>query len=180
LFESEKLIVLTAHRRENIISGGLDSIAKAVKRIAEEFPNVRIIDPMHPNPAVRNALVPILGNLKNVTLIDPVGVADMHNLLSRADLCLTDSGGLQEEAPALGLPVLVLRNETERPEAAEAGTVKVIGVEEDTIYSEAKTLLTDKAAYEKMANAVNPYGDGHSSEKIADILCKIALERSEN
>jgi len=177
LFESEKLIVLTAHRRENIISGGLDSIAKAVKRIAEEFPNVRIIDPMHPNPAVRNALVPILGNLKNVTLIDPVGVADMHNLLSRADLCLTDSGGLQEEAPALGLPVLVLRNETERPEAAEAGTVKVIGVEEDTIYSETKTLLTDKAAYEKMANAVNPYGDGHSSEKIADILCEVARNR---
>jgi len=177
LFESEKLIVLTAHRRENIISGGLDSIARAVKRIAEEFPNVRIIDPMHPNPAVRNALVPILGDLKNVTLIDPVGVADMHNLLSRADLCLTDSGGLQEEAPALGLPVLVLRNETERPEAAEAGTVKVIGVEEDTIYSETKTLLTDKAAYEKMANAVNPYGDGHSSEKIADILCEVARNR---
>jgi len=173
LYKAEKLIVMTAHRRENILDGGLDRIARAVKRIAEEFPNVRIIDPMHPNPAVRNALVPVLGNLPNVTLIEPVGVADMHNLLSRADLCLTDSGGLQEEAPALGLPVLVLRNETERPEAAEAGTVKVIGTNEDVIYNEAKTLLTDKAAYDKMSNAVNPYGDGHASEKIADILEKI-------
>jgi len=171
LYDSGRLIVMTAHRRENILDGGLDRIARAVRRIALEFPDVKIIDPMHPNPAVRNALVPVLGDLPNVTLIEPVGVADMHNLLSRADLCLTDSGGLQEEAPALGLPVIVLRNETERPEAAEAGTVKVIGTDEDVIYNETKTLLTDKAAYEKMANAVNPYGDGHASEKIADILC---------
>ncbi len=172
LFESEKLIVMTAHRRENI-GEGLDNIARAVRRIAEEFPNVRIIDPMHPNPAVRRSLEPVLGDLPNVTLIDPVGVADMHNLLSRADLCLTDSGGLQEEAPALGLPVLVLRNETERPEAAEAGTVKVIGVDEEVVYAETKRLLTDKSAYDAMANAVNPYGDGHASEKIADILVGI-------
>ena len=180
LYTEGRLIVLTAHRRENILDGGLDRIARAVKRIAEEFGDIKIVDPMHPNPAVRNALVPVLGDLPNVTLIEPVGVADMHNLLSRADLCLTDSGGLQEEAPALGLPVLVLRNETERPEAAEAGTVKVIGTDEDTIYNETKKLLTDKAAYDKMANAVNPYGDGHSSEKIADILCTVARYREEN
>ncbi len=172
LFAGKRVAVLTAHRRENQ-GEGLDHIARAVRRLALAYPDLLIIDPMHPNPAVRRSLVPVLGGLPNVVLTEPIGVADMHNLLSRSYLCLTDSGGLQEEAPALGLPVLVLRRETERPEAAEAGTVKVIGTDEDVIFAEAKRLLDDRAAYEKMANAVNPYGDGHASERIADILCSL-------
>ena len=124
------------------------------------------------NPAVRETAETILGKTQRVHLIKPLDVEDMHNLMSRSFLVMTDSGGLQEEAPACGVPVLVLRTETERPEAAQAGTVKVVGVQEESIYKNARILLTNKEEYEKMAKAVNPYGDGHACERIVNILCR--------
>lgn len=136
----------------------------------QEFSDVEVVYPVHMNPAVRETAERILGDMKQVHLIKPLDVEDMHNLMSRSFLVMTDSGGLQEEAPACGVPVLVLRTETERPEAVEAGTVKVVGVEMDDIVKNAKILLTDTAEYTKMAKAVNPYGDGHASERIAKIL----------
>lgn len=166
---SGRTILLTAHRRENL-GVPLENICRAVRRIAEAFPDVRIIYPVHLNPAVRDTVRAILGDAERVFLIEPVDVEDMHNLIARSHLVMTDSGGLQEEAPACGVPVLVLRRETERPEAVEAGTVKVVGVEEDVIFREATLLLTDKTAYEAMAHAANPYGDGHASERIAQHL----------
>lgn len=164
-----RVIVMTAHRRENL-GEGIANICSAVRRIAERYPDVTVVYPVHLNPAVRDTVFPALSGISNVRLCDPVDVTDMHNLMSRSNLCLTDSGGLQEEAPALGLPVLVLRSETERPEAAEAGTVKVIGTDPDVIFNETCRLLDDKTAYAAMANAVNPYGDGHASERIADAI----------
>lgn len=161
-----RLIVMTAHRRENL-GEGIASICRAVKRITEKYPDVSVIYPVHLNPAVRNTVFPLLGGVERVRLCEPLEVDDMHNLMARACLCLTDSGGLQEEAPALGLPVLVLRSETERPEAAEAGTVKVVGTDEDRIVSETSRLLDDTDEYRRMKSAKNPYGDGHASEKIA-------------
>jgi UDP-N-acetylglucosamine 2-epimerase len=163
-FDSAKYILLTAHRRENL-GKPLEQICTAVKQIVEQNPDVRVIYPMHLNPLVRNTAKEILGDLENVLLIDPVDVCDMHNLMDRCYMIMTDSGGLQEEAPALGKPVLVLRTETERPEAVEAGTVKIAGVETDTIVQMANELIRDKAAYEKQAEAVNPYGDGFASER---------------
>ena len=168
-FSSKRFIVLTAHRRENL-GAGIENICRAVKRLVGKFDDIEVVYPVHLNPAVRNTVFNILGNCERVHLIDPVDVTDMHNLMKRCYLCLTDSGGLQEEAPVFDLPVLVLRSETERPEAAEAGTVKVVGTDEDMIFSEASVLLTDKAVYDKMASAENPYGDGHASEKIADAI----------
>ena len=168
-FSSKRFIVLTAHRRENL-GQGIENICRAVKRLVEKFDDIEVVYPVHLNPAVRNTVFPILGDCERVHLIDPVDVTDMHNLMKRCYLCLTDSGGLQEEAPVFDLPVLVLRSETERPEAAEAGTVKVVGTDEDVIFDEASVLLTDKAVYDKMASAENPYGDGHASEKIADAI----------
>ena len=140
---------------------------------AEEYPEVVIVYPVHLNPAVRDVVFDVLGNTSNVKLINPVDVLDMHNLLARSFMIMTDSGGLQEEAPHFGKPVLVLRTETERPEAVEAGTVKVVGVDENDIYESAKRLLNDYNAYEKMAHAINPYGDGHASEKIVEALLNI-------
>ena len=138
-----------------------------------------VIYPLHLNPKVRGTAIPILNGEKNVVLTEPLGVLDMHNLMAKAYMVMTDSGGLQEEAPALGKPVLVLREETERPEAIEAGTASLAGVEEERIYEIAMKLLDDSAAYEQMAKAVNPYGDGRASERIADILQQIAQkERS--
>ena len=168
-FSSKRFIVLTAHRRENL-GAGIENICRAVKRLVGKFDDIEVVYPVHLNPAVRNTVFNILGNCERVHLIDPVDVTDMHNLMKRCYLCLTDSGGLQEEAPVFDLPVLVLRSETERPEAAKAGTVKVVGTDEDMIFSEASVLLTDKAVYDKMASAENPYGDGHASEKIADAI----------
>jgi UDP-N-acetylglucosamine 2-epimerase (non-hydrolysing) len=168
-FSSKRFIVLTAHRRENL-GQGIENICRAVKRLVEKFDDIEVVYPVHLNPAVRNTVFPILGDCERVHLIDPVDVTDMHNLMKRCYLCLTDSGGLQEEAPVFDLPVLVLRSETERPEAAEAGTVKVVGTDEDVIFGEASVLLTDKAVYDKMASTENPYGDGHASEKIADAI----------
>ena len=135
-----------------------------------EYPDIEVVYPVHMNPAVRETAKSILGELDRVHLIKPLDVEDMHNLMARSFLVMTDSGGLQEEAPACGVPVLVLRTETERPEAVEAGTVKVVGVKEDAIFENAKILLTNKEEYDKMAKAVNPYGDGHASERIARIL----------
>lgn len=162
-------IVLTAHRRENL-GEPMKAVFRAVRRITDAFPDVRVIYPVHRNPKVSEPAHEILGGHNRTYLTDPVDVLDMHNLLARCDLVLTDSGGLQEEAPAFGKPVLVLRTETERPEAVEAGTVKVVGVEEEAIMREASRLLEDDAAYKAMAHAVNPYGDGHASERIAEAL----------
>jgi UDP-N-acetylglucosamine 2-epimerase (non-hydrolysing) len=164
-----RLILMTAHRRENL-GKPLENICNAVKKIALEYPDVKIVYPVHLNPVVQNTAHSILGSLKNVSLCEPLGVDDMHNIMNRAALVMTDSGGLQEEAPALGKPVLVLRTETERPEAVCAGTVKMAGVEEEVIYKMAKELLDSDDAYKKMSHAVNPYGDGNACKRISQAL----------
>jgi UDP-N-acetylglucosamine 2-epimerase (non-hydrolysing) len=174
----EKLVVMTAHRRENL-DGGIASICRAVKRLADAHPELRFVYPMHPNPAVRSAVLPVLSDVGNVTLCEPVDVTDMHNLLARAWLCLTDSGGLQEEAPSFGLPVLLMRSETERPEAVRAGTVEVVGTGEFNIVAAVERLLYNPACYEFMSNAKNPYGDGKASERIADIIYSYFTEDSD-
>ena len=168
-FTDAKYILLTAHRRENL-GKPLEQICEAVKILATENKDVRFIYPMHLNPKVRDTARGILGELSNVILIDPIDVCDMHNLMDRCYMVMTDSGGLQEEAPALGKPVLVLRTETERPEAVEAGTVKIAGVETDDIVKLATELICDPAAYEKQSKAVNPYGDGNASARITDAI----------
>ena len=169
---SKKVIVVTAHRRENL-GDPLCNICDALKEIAQEYENdVQIIYPMHLNPLVRETAGKYLGNLKNVHLIEPVDVSELHNLMNKAYMIMTDSGGLQEEAPSLGKPVLVLRNETERPEAVKAGTVKIAGVNKAVIKEMAKDLLDNKESYEKMAKAVNPYGDGKASIRICDAIIK--------
>lgn len=164
-----RLVLLTAHRRENL-GEPLENICRAVKRLVEDFPDIKFVYPVHLNPRVRETVFSILGDTERAVLIDPIDVEEMHNLMARSYLVMTDSGGLQEEAPACGVPVLVLRTETERPEAVEAGTVKVVGVDEDDIYDAAVELLTNQDSYSKMAKAVNPYGDGHASERIAAII----------
>ncbi len=164
-FRDKRCILMTAHRRENL-GQPLVNICRAVKRMVQEYSDIEVVYPVHMNPAVRDTATEILGDMDRVHLIHPLDVEDMHNLMSKSYFVMTDSGGLQEEAPACGVPVLVLRTETERPEAVEAGAVKVVGVEEENIYKEAKVLLTEKDSYHQMAHAVNPYGDGHSSERI--------------
>lgn len=166
-FEGKRCILMTAHRRENL-GQPLVNICNAVKRLVEAYPDIEVVYPVHMNPAVRDTAMAIMGNMERVHLIHPLDVEDMHNLMSKSYLVMTDSGGLQEEAPACGVPVLVLRTETERPEAVEAGTVKVVGVDEEEIYQNAVTLLTKEKIYNKMAKAVNPYGDGHASERIIE------------
>lgn len=168
-FDGKRCILMTAHRRENL-GQPLENICRGIKRIVEEYPDIELVYPVHMNPAVKETAQRILGQLDRVHLVDPLDVEDMHNLMYRSFLVMTDSGGLQEEAPACGVPVLVLRTETERPEAVSAGTVKVIGIREDRIYEETKRLLTDNTEYDKMAKAVNPYGDGHASERIAKAI----------
>lgn len=168
-FDGCCVVTVTAHRRENL-GEPLRNICRAIKRLANEYPDAAFVYPVHLNPAVREIVFDVLAGVSNVHLIDPVDVLDMHNLLARSFMVMTDSGGLQEEAPHFGKPVLVLRTETERPEAVEAGTVKVVGVEENAIYSAAKTLFDNPDAYNAMAHAVNPYGDGHASERIVDVL----------
>lgn len=171
-YDTEKVILVTAHRRENL-GLPLKNICNAIGRLAREYKDIRIIYPVHLNPLVRNTVFEVLGNMNNVVLIDPIDVMDMHNLISRCYMVMTDSGGLQEEAPAFGKPVLVMRTETERPEAVKAGTVKVVGVDEDNIYDTAKTLIDKPDEYEHMGQAVNPYGDGHASERIVKILLEM-------
>jgi len=168
-FGGKRVITMTAHRRENI-GRPFEEIFSAVRKIADEYSDVHIVYPVHLNPQVKEPVNEILGEVPGVHLIDPLQVLDMHNLLSRSYLVLTDSGGLQEEAPSLGKPVLVLRNETERPEAVEAGTVKVIGTDKKIIVDETSRLLDDEPEYRRMAHSVNPYGDGHASERIVEAI----------
>ena len=164
-FSDGRLILMTAHRRENL-GEPLENICRAVKRLIEDYKDIKVVYPVHLNPKVRETVFSILGDTDRAILIDPIDVQEMHNLMARSYLVMTDSGGLQEEAPACGVPVLVLRTETERPEAVEAGTVKVVGVDEDVIYNSAVELLTNNDSYDSMARAINPYGDGHASERI--------------
>lgn len=167
--EGKRVILVTTHRRENL-GEPLRQVYKALRQLVEEFPDVEVIFPVHKNPKVRAVVNEELGGLERVCLIDPLDYEPFANLMNRATLILTDSGGVQEEAPALGKPVLVLRDTTERPEAVDAGTVKLIGTNQAKVYETAKTLLTDVAAYRKMAEARSPYGDGHAAERIVKAL----------
>ncbi len=168
--QDSRLILMTAHRRENI-GEPLERIFKAIKRVVLETEDIKVIYPVHLNPVIRQSADKIFGNCERIKIIEPLDVLDFHNFMSRAYLILTDSGGIQEEAPSLGKPVLVLRDTTERPEGVEAGTLKVVGTFEDEIYNNFKMLLTDKTEYLKMSHASNPYGDGYASERISDIIC---------
>lgn len=168
-FENRKIISMTCHRRENY-GIPMENIFRAVRRLAETRDDIQIIYPVHMSPTVRQTAFKILGGVPSVVLTDPLDAIEMHNLMARSYLVLTDSGGLQEEAPSLGKPVLVMRRETERQEAIDAGTVRLVGVEENDIYSAAVELLDDSAAYEKMARAVNPYGDGEACGRIRDAI----------
>ncbi len=168
-FSKGRVILLTAHRRENL-GEPLLNICRAVKRLVEALPDVQVVYPVHMNPAVGEPVRAMLGNMERVHLMPPVDVEDMHNLIGRCTLVMTDSGGLQEEAPALGKPVVVLRTETERPEVVMAGKAVLAGILENDIFSAAMTLLTDDSAYQRMAQAIHPYGNGHASEMIVDAL----------
>jgi UDP-N-acetylglucosamine 2-epimerase (non-hydrolysing) len=164
-----RLIMITAHRRENL-GEPMRNMFRAIKRIIDEKPDIKAIYPIHMNPVVREAANEILGNTDRIRIIEPLEVLDFHNFLARSYLILTDSGGIQEEAPSLGKPVLVMRDTTERPEGIAAGTLKLVGTDEEVIYNTFKQLLDDKEEYEKMSKASNPYGDGFASKRIADIL----------
>ena len=166
-----RLIMLTAHRRENL-GEPMHHMFRAIRRIIDEHDDVKIIYPIHMNPVVREAAKQELGDCDRVHIIEPLEVLDFHNFLARSYMILTDSGGIQEEAPSLGKPVLVMRNTTERPEGITAGTLKLVGTNEETIYSNFKLLLENEEEYKKMAHASNPYGDGTACEKIASILTK--------
>lgn len=170
-FDEGRFILMTAHRRENL-GEPLVNICNAVRRIADEFPDVQVIYPVHLNPIVLTTAKEILGGHKNIHLVKPLDVSDLHNLMAKCTLVLTDSGGLQEEGPSFKKPVLVLRTETERPEAVLAGGVKVIGVNEPQIVAYTRRVLTDKAFYEGFLQNENPYGDGHASEKIIEAILK--------
>ena len=169
--KDSRLILITAHRRENL-GEPMKKMFRAIKQVMDEHPDVKAIYPIHMNPAVRETADSILGGDERIRIIEPLEVIDFHNFLSRSYLILTDSGGIQEEAPSLGKPVLVMRDTTERPEGITAGTLKLVGTEEETIYKEFKRLLEDEKEYSRMSNASNPYGDGFSSKRIADILEK--------
>ncbi len=165
----KRLVLMTAHRRENL-GNNMQQMFRAIKRLVETHADIHVVYPVHLNPVVKQAAEEILGNDDRIDLIEPLGVVDFHNFASRAYLILTDSGGVQEEAPSLGVPVLVLRDTTERPEGIEAGTLKLAGTDEDNIYQLANELLTNKQSYDKMAKASNPYGDGQASRRIADAI----------
>lgn len=168
-FTKHRIILVTAHRRENLGSP-LEHICHAIRRLTERFSDIKVVYPVHLNPIVRETVFRILNGNPQMELLEPLDVLDMHNLIARSFMVMTDSGGLQEEAPSFGKPVLVLRTETERPEAVEAGTVKVAGVEEENIVDLASELLSDTNKYSEMAKAVNPYGNGYASEQIARII----------
>jgi len=168
-YNNKRIITITAHRRENI-GKPLENICNAILTLAKQYDDILFIYAVHLNPAVKNIVYPMLQNKSNILLIPPVNVRDLHNLMKRSYLIMTDSGGLQEEAPSLGKPVLVLRKETERPEAIKAGTVKLTGTNTNDIIADTKLLLDDTTFYKKMATAVNPYGNGHASEKIIDAI----------
>ncbi len=164
-----RLILITAHRRENL-GEPMHRMFRAIRRVLDEHPDVRAVYPIHMNPVVRKAAKEELGGCKQIHIIDPIDVFDCHNFEALCYLCLTDSGGIQEECPSYGKPVLVMRDTTERPEGVEAGTLKLVGTSEEKIYKEFTRLLDNREEYNKMAKAVNPYGDGHACERIADIL----------
>lgn len=166
---NSRLIVITAHRRENL-GEPMHNMFRAIRRIMDEYPDVKAIYPIHMNPAVRQAAQEELGGCDRIRIIEPLEVLDFHNFLARSYMILTDSGGIQEEAPSLGKPVLVMRDTTERPEGIAAGTLKLVGTDEQVIYENFKLLLEDKAAYDAMSQASNPYGDGFACKRIADIL----------
>ena len=167
--ENSRLIMITAHRRENL-GEPMKHMFRAIRRVCEEHSDLKVIYPIHMNPQVRETAESILGGDKRIHIIEPLDVLDFHNFLARSYMILTDSGGIQEEAPSLGKPVLVMRDTTERPEGIAAGTLKLVGTQEETIYKNFKLLLENKQEYEKMSRAANPYGDGHACERIADIL----------
>lgn len=169
---SGRLIMITAHRRENL-GEPMHHMFRAIRRIMDEHPDIKAIYPIHMNPVVRQAAEDELGSCDRIHIIEPLDVLDFHNFLACSFLILTDSGGIQEEAPSLGKPVLVMRDTTERPEGIKAGTLKLVGTNEETIYSNFKELLESPEAYHAMAHASNPYGDGHACERIADILASI-------
>jgi len=168
-FKNNRVILMTAHRRENL-GKPLRNICEAVLETVKKYPDVHVVYPVHLNPAVKNVANEILGNHERIHLIEPLDVTELHNLMSKCYMVMTDSGGLQEEAPSLGKPVLVLRNETERPEAVTAGTVKIAGVDKKIIQKLASELLSGSEEYEKMSHSVNPYGDGLASERIVDAI----------
>ncbi|MEE1351263.1 MAG: UDP-N-acetylglucosamine 2-epimerase (non-hydrolyzing), partial [Clostridia bacterium] len=168
-FDNKRVIVVTAHRRENL-GKPLEDICNAISEIVDEYPDTEVVYPVHLNPAVRETVWSILGDKDRVYLIDPLDVMELHNAISRSFMVMTDSGGIQEEAPALAKPVLVLRKETERPEAVAAGTVKIAGVDKDVIKNLAKELLDNQDEYNKMAHAANPYGDGEASRRICEAI----------
>lgn len=170
--KGSRLILITAHRRENI-GEPMREMFKAIRRVMDEHPDVKAIYPIHMNPVIREIAEEFLGGDDRIHIIEPLDVLDFHNFLSRSYLILTDSGGIQEEAPSLGKPVLVMRNTTERPEGVAAGTLKLVGTEEETIYKEFNRLLSDKEEYDAMSKASNPYGDGKASRRIADVLEKM-------
>ena len=167
--KDSKLIMLTAHRRENL-GQPMENMFKAIKRIVDEHQDVKVIYPIHMNPVVREIANRVLGNDDRIRIIEPLEVVDFHNFLAKSYMILTDSGGIQEEAPSLGKPVLVMRDTTERPEGIKAGTLKLVGTDENVIYNNFKLLLENKDEYNKMSKAQNPYGDGLASKRIADIL----------
>lgn len=165
----KRLVLMTAHRRE-AIGEPHRQIFRGVRRLADRYDDIAVVYPVHPNPAVREPAYEILGNHERIFLIDPLDVVDLHNFYPHTHLILTDSGGLQEEAPTFGVPVLVLRDTTERPEGVDAGTLKLVGTDEETLYTEAASLLEDKLRYEAMSKASNPYGDGQASVRIAQAI----------
>lgn len=165
----KRLILITAHRRENL-GEPMRHMFRAIRRVLDEHEDVRAIYPIHRNPLVRETAAEIFGDDERIHIIEPLDVLDFHNFLARSYLVLTDSGGIQEEAPSLGKPVLVMRDTTERPEGVEAGTLRLVGTREETIYESFTELLDNAAAYEKMSRIANPYGDGHACRRIADIL----------
>lgn len=169
--KGSRLIIITAHRRENL-GAPMHNMFRAIRRIIEEHPDVKAIYPIHMNPAVRKAAEQELSGCERIRVIEPLDVLDFHNFIARSYMILTDSGGIQEEAPGLGKPVLVMRDTTERPEGVAAGTLKLVGTSERTIYDNFKLLLDDESAYAAMAHAENPYGDGFACKRIADILEK--------
>ncbi|MDB8771163.1 UDP-N-acetylglucosamine 2-epimerase (non-hydrolyzing) [Ruminococcus sp. 1001136sp1] len=169
--DGSRLIMITAHRRENL-GEPMQHMFKAIRRVMDEHPDVKAIYPIHMNPVVREIANEYLDNDDRIHIIEPLDVLDFHNFLNRSYLILTDSGGIQEEAPSLGKPVLVMRDTTERPEGIVAGTLKLVGTKEETIYNEFSRLLSDREEYDAMSKASNPYGDGHACERIADILVK--------
>ena len=181
-YKKRRVITMTAHRRENL-GKPLENICEAVRQIALEYEDTEIVYAVHKNPAVRETVEKILKDVPRVHLVEPLDIKDMHNLMRRSYLVLTDSGGLQEEVPSLGKPVLVLRNVTERPEGIEAGTLKLAGVEKETIYKLTKELLTDEVLYGQMAQAKNPFGDGEASRRIVEAILysfKVSKERPED